>query len=72
MYILALIGTEPDNIEEKLLAASRTPLPPPVSMQVPYQDVSLYTRSLPDGTADFTEHAAWVSQSPTAVLRARL
>lgn len=29
---------------DAMFAASRSPLPPPVSMQVPYQDVSLYTR----------------------------
>jgi hypothetical protein len=53
---------------DAMFAASRTPLPPPVSMQVPYQDVSLYTRSLTDGTADFTEQFSSIPPSVTGLV----
>jgi hypothetical protein len=53
---------------DAMFAASRTPLPPPVSMQVPYQDVSLYTRSLTDGTAEFTEQFSSIPPSVTGLV----
>jgi len=37
-------------------------------MQVPYQDVSLYTRSLTDGTADFTEQFSSIPPSVTGLV----
>ena len=53
---------------DAMFAASRTPLPPPVSTQIPFQDVSLYTRSLTDGTAEFTEQFSSIPPSVTGLV----
>ena len=53
---------------DAMFAASRTPLPPPVSTQIPFQDVSLYTRSLADGTAEFVEQFSSIPPSVTGLV----
>ena len=53
---------------DAMFAASRTPLPPPVSVQIPYQDVSLYTRALAVGSQDFTEQFSSLPPSVTSLV----
>ena len=53
---------------DAMFAASRTPLPPPVSAQIPFQDCSLYTRSLADGTDTFQEQFSSIPPSVTAMV----
>ena len=48
---------------DAMFAASRTPLPPPVSMQIPYQDVSVYQRTL----SASTEHNITFTGIPPSV-----
>ena len=53
---------------DAMFAASRTPPPPPVSMQVPSQDCPLYTRSLADGSNSFVEQFSSIPPSVTAMV----
>jgi hypothetical protein len=52
---------------DAMFAASRTPLPPPVSMQIPYQDVSVFQRTL-SASADHNITFTGIPPSVTALV----
>ena len=51
-----------------MFAVSRTPLPPPISTQIPFQEITKYERALTAGTDTFTEQFSGIPPSVTAMV----
>ena len=53
---------------DAMFAVSRSPLPPPISTQIPFQEITKYERALTAGTDTFTEQFSGIPPSVTAMV----